>query len=159
MCIPVSHIPIPCESYSYSRWGCAFLVRMNHNAINILTGNGDVPHWECISSPGMHIVYTGSSLFLEKAFNLSRQQPFPFKKCHLMSRGCDFWLPALSLAKCFSTQWLSLPRGFLTPSSCIPRLLRVCLGSMIFDEIDSWIARKNHVGNVLDSTWVRIVEV
>ena len=21
--------------------------------------NGDVPHWECIYSPGMHIVYTG----------------------------------------------------------------------------------------------------
>ena len=26
---------------------------------NGLTGNGDVPHRECVSLPGMHIVYTG----------------------------------------------------------------------------------------------------
>ena len=35
---------------------------MNHNGINILTGNGDVPHRKCISSSGMHIVYTNDLL-------------------------------------------------------------------------------------------------
>ena len=30
--------------------------------MHILTGNGDVPHGERISSPGMYIVYTGSAV-------------------------------------------------------------------------------------------------
>ena len=37
---------------------CAFLVRMNHNGRNILTGNGDVTHQECTSSPGMGMCLT-----------------------------------------------------------------------------------------------------
>ena len=42
---------IPSESHSHS------LMRMNHNGINILTGNGDMPHqeWRC-ASLGMHIL-------------------------------------------------------------------------------------------------------
>ena len=39
---------------------CAFPVRKWECAspgMHILTGNGDVPHWECTSSPRMHIVY------------------------------------------------------------------------------------------------------
>ena len=33
---------------------------MNHNGINILTGNGDVTHGECKSSPGMGMSLTGN---------------------------------------------------------------------------------------------------
>ena len=36
----------------HREWGCASL------EMHILTGNA-YPHRECISSPGMHIVYTG----------------------------------------------------------------------------------------------------
>ena len=79
--IPVRHIPIPGEAYPHSWWWCAFSVRMNHNGINILTENGDVPyrkrgcsspemhiltrnedvtHRECISSPWMGMCLTGN---------------------------------------------------------------------------------------------------
>ena len=33
-------------------------MRMNHKKINIITGNGDVPHPKCISSPGMGMCLT-----------------------------------------------------------------------------------------------------
>ena len=75
ICIPVEDVHSRCGTFP-------FPVRMNHNGMNILTGstyshrewgctsqgihiltrNGDVPHRECISSPGKHIVYTGCSL-------------------------------------------------------------------------------------------------
>ena len=36
------------------KWRCAL------PGMHILTGNGDVPHWECTSSPGMGICLTGN---------------------------------------------------------------------------------------------------
>ena len=48
--LPVRHIPIYGEDV-HSLWGTSpFLVR------HILTGNGNVSHRECTSSPGMHIL-------------------------------------------------------------------------------------------------------
>ena len=37
------------------------VMRINHNGINIFTGNGDVTHQECTSSPGMHKFIQGDS--------------------------------------------------------------------------------------------------
>ena len=52
MCIPGDDV--------HSRSGTSpFLVRMFIPLWFILTGNGDVPHRECIPSPGMHIVMQG----------------------------------------------------------------------------------------------------
>ena len=47
-------------SYLVSKSHCAFPVRINHNGINILTGNGDVTHRECTSSPEMGMCLTGN---------------------------------------------------------------------------------------------------
>ena len=63
-------ICIPGDAHPHSRWGCAFPVRINHNGINILTGNEDVTHRECTSSPGMGMCLTGSahSLYRVKVY-------------------------------------------------------------------------------------------
>ena len=67
----VIYISIPGDSHPHSRCGCVFLMRMNRKGINTLTGKGDVTHrewdlshWECISSPGTQLVYTGSILWV-----------------------------------------------------------------------------------------------
>ena len=39
---------------------------MNHNGINILTGNGDVTHRECKSSSGMGMCLTGNGDVLHR---------------------------------------------------------------------------------------------
>ena len=41
------------NTHPHQEWGC------DSPGMHILTGNRDVPHRECISSPRMHIVYTG----------------------------------------------------------------------------------------------------
>ena len=51
---------IPGKSHRHSRWGCLFHCDSSSLGMHILTGNGDVPHWECTSSPGMHIL-TGNA--------------------------------------------------------------------------------------------------
>ena len=48
---------------------------MNHNGINILTGNGDVPQREYTSSPGMHIL-TGNAHSLYRVTQASESLEF-----------------------------------------------------------------------------------
>ena len=59
----VSHIPIFSEDGYYQRVTFPILVRHILTGIVMrLAGNRDMPHRECTSSPGMHIVYSGYAL-------------------------------------------------------------------------------------------------
>ena len=48
--------------FNSPQWGTSpFLVRMNYNEVNILTGEWDVPHREFTSSQGMGMYLTGNA--------------------------------------------------------------------------------------------------
>ena len=83
------HIPIPGEYV------------MNHNGINILTGNGDVTHregkwphqewdvplWECTSSQGMWMYVTGNAhprgewRCVSPGMHIFTGNPYPHQEC------------------------------------------------------------------------------
>ena len=51
---------IPGETHSHSRWGYLFHDDSSWPGMHILTGNGDVPHRECTSSPEMGMFLTAN---------------------------------------------------------------------------------------------------
>ena len=85
LCAFPLRICIPGEDV-HSRWGTfPFPVRMNHNGINILTGNGDVTHRECTSSLGMGMCLSGNAHSLYRV--LSEQ----FKLILVICRNHHHW--------------------------------------------------------------------
>ena len=54
-----------------------------------LTGNGDVPHRECISSPGMRICLTGNahSLYRVLLLNIYSKTTNQIKECQVLKRS------------------------------------------------------------------------
>ena len=77
------------NAHPYREWLC------HSPGMHILTGNGDVPHRECIFSPRMHIVYTGwatmpwrrCAMKFQKQYSEKLEENLPVKIAYCLSRS------------------------------------------------------------------------